>query len=245
MAKMRKKKKGTATRRTSPRRRAPPKRPSLLVLHVDANKLRADGLHFETAARITAGLVSAGLNANVAIEDAATLSELLSNLAPLAEAKRTFDVIVIVGHSNETGIRLDATNFVQWSVFAQYLKPFKPRRLLLVACRAGRWDAGEALFTTLRNLRRIYASPVNVSKDFASLMMFAVPYVVAERAPKKHHVTWAQVAAIGVTGRQLREWTRVADRGNPRSGIYDVFADALDPIAREVPAALASLIRRL
>jgi hypothetical protein len=92
----------------------------------------------------------------------------------------------------------------------------------------------------LPKLRRIFACPVNASKDFGALMLFAVPYVVAERRPKDRHVTWSQLASVAATGRQLREWRRTTDTGNPDSAICDPIADLTDPIAREVPSALLS-----
>jgi len=122
-------------------------------------------------------------------------------------------------------MRIASDQFVGWDAFAGYVKPFKPRRLLLVACKAGRWDAGEALFRAKPRLRRIFACPVNASRDFGALMLFSVPYVVAERAPRDKHVFWSQVTSIASTGRQLREWRRTTDKGNPDSSVFDLLAD--------------------
>jgi hypothetical protein len=122
-----------------------------------------------------------------------------------------------------------------------WLEPLQPRRLLLAACRAGRWSAGQALFDAHAKLRRIFACPVNASKTFAAMMMFAVPYVVAERRPRKKHVFWSQVAAVAVSGRQLRQWERTKDQGNLDSLVYDIIADFAHPLAEQVPAALRAL----
>ena len=154
-------------------------------------------------------------------------------------------MVVVVGHSHAGGIRMasDHDYVTTWPAFANYLKPFGPRRLLLVACKAGRWDAGEALFSALPKLRRIYACPVNASKDFGALMLFAVPYVVAERHPKGKVVGWAQAAAVLLTGRQLREWRRTTDSGNPDSAVFDYFADVLDPLARTLSGAVREWLK--
>jgi hypothetical protein len=160
---------------------------------------------------------------------------LLSVFAELASKKMTFDVVVVVAHSNAAGIKIASDRFAAWPEFAAYFRPFRPRRLLLVACRAGRWDAGETLFTTNSHLRRIFACPVNASKDFGAMMLFAVPYVVAERSPRGKHVLWSQIAAITITGRQLREWRRTTDKGNPDGSVFDMLADFADPLARQVP----------
>jgi hypothetical protein len=181
------------------------------------------------------------LGSHVAIEDV-TSKDHNGKLAALSLAKKTFDVIVVIAHSNQDVIRVASDLVLPWPAFARFLKPFKPRRLLLVACRGGRWDAGENLFNSIRSLRRIYACPVNASKDFGALMLFAVPYAVAERRPRDKHVWWSQVASIAITGRQLREWRRTTDNGNPDSCVFDLIADFTDPIARAVPEALASAI---
>jgi hypothetical protein len=218
---------------------------SLLILHLDAERLRSDGLHLNEVAQFSGALSSIAFGASVEIEDTTSTAHVHETLADLVTAKRTFDVIVIVAHSNAEGIRIASDRFVPWTVFAEYLKPLKPRRLLLVACKAGRWDAGEALFAPMPQLRRIFACPVNASKDFGSLMLFAVPYVVAERRPKDKHVAWSQVASIAITGRQLREWRRTTDKGNPDIAVFDLIADLADPIAREVPYALISAAKAI
>lgn len=205
---------------TKPRSRKSPttsrggsKPQSLLVLHFDAQKLRADHLHLGEIAAVTAAVSGLALGGNAVVEDVTTKSDLMSKLARFAENRVTFDVVVAVGHSNADGIRVASDLFLQWGPFAQLLKPFKPRRLLLVACQTGRANAGEALFCSLPQLRRIYACPVNASKDFGTAMMVAIPYVVSERRPKDRHVAWSQAASIALTGRQLREWRRTTDKG--------------------------------
>jgi hypothetical protein len=242
------KKKATGRRspsdsRGSSTRRSPSAPQSLLILHLDADKLRRDGLHLGDVARFSGALSTIAFGAPVVIEHTTSTSHLHETLAGFVSGKRTFDVVVVVAHSNAEGIRIANDGFVAWESFAGYLKPFKPRRLLLVACRAGRWDAGEALFTAMPRLRRIFACPVNASKDLGALMLFAVPYVVAERRPRDRHVTLTQVASIAVTGRQLREWRRTTDKGNSDSAVFDLIADLADPLAREVPGALLSAVR--
>lgn len=227
---------------TAARGRATPQ--SLLILHFDAAKLRADHLHLGETAEAMATISKLALGGRTVVEDVTTSSDLTSKLARLADGGMTFDVVVAVGHSNADGIRVASDLFLQWGPFAQLLKRFKPRRLLLVACQAGRADAGEALFGSLPKLRRIYACPVNASKDFGTLMMLAIPYIVSERRPKDRHVAWSQVASIALTGRQLREWRRTTDKGSPDAPMFDLLAIAADPFAREVPRVLRSLLRR-
>lgn len=225
------------------RRGLPPQ--SLLVLHLDADRLRADGLHLGDVAHFTGALSTIALSAPAVIKDTTSTGHLHETLAQLATARMKFDVVVVIAHSNAHGIRIASDCFSSWEAFAGYLKPFRPRRLLLVACKAGRWDPGEALFTRLPKLRRIFACPVNASKDFGALMLLAVPYVVALRRPPDPHVTWSQILSVAATGRQLREWRRTADAGNPKSAVFDLIADLADPIARQVPSALVSATKAI
>ena len=230
----------SSRKRTAGGKRRVSTRQSLLILHLDADRLRADRLHLGDVAQFTGALSTIALGAPVVIENTTSTGHLHETLARLATAKRKFDVVVVIAHSNAQGVRVASDLFVTWDAFAGYLKPFEPRRLLLVACKAGRWAAGEALFAPMPKLRRIFTCPVNASKDFGALMLFAVPYVVAERRPKDRHVTWSRIASIAATGRQLREWRRTTDAGTPDSAIFDLIADLADPVARQVPSALLS-----
>lgn len=231
----------TPTGRAARRRRRPSAPQSLLILHVDAETLRNDGLHLGELASYQAALSAAVLGSRVELRDSATQAELLGVLAELKAQNLTFDVVVVIGHSDESGIQLGPDDFASWPEFAAHIKPLRPRRLLLVACRAGRWNAGEALFSANGRLRRIFACPVNASKDFGKMMLFAVPYVVAKRRPRDKDVLWAQFAAVSATGRQLREWRRSTDKGNPDSSIFDLIADMANPVAMQVPKAISSL----
>lgn len=223
------------------RKRAEPGPQSLLVVHVDSDRLRQDGLHLGAEATWAASLSALALGADVAVRDTRSVSELRRTVDAFVASGKRVDVLVVIGHSNAAGIRIADDHLASWKEFAAYIKPLKPRRLLLVACRAGRWDAGEKLFSALRDLRRIFACPVNASKDFGKLMLFAVPYVVANRRPRDKDVRMSQLASVAMTGRQLREWRRT-DRANPDSALFDVLADVVDPLAREVPQALMNTI---
>lgn len=232
-------------KRTAVRPASRPRRPpSLLVLHLDADKLRSDGLHLGHQSDVAALFSAFAFGANVAVEDGTDLAGLLRALGGLVEAKRTFDVIVVIAHSNARGIKLAAgpDTFVDWDVFANYLKPLQPRRLLFVACQAGRWPAANQLFNKLPLLRRIYASPVNASKSFGHLMLWLVPHVVGVKAPKKNHVQLAQLAAVALTGRQLRMWMR-SEKDNAEGLLLDIASLVLDRSAQQVPNLLRGLLR--
>lgn len=235
----------TGRRRRQPSRgRGVQTRPTLLIVHLDAERLRADGLHLGEAARFIGALTAVGLTAEVEILDVTDRASLLREFARFAEARRTFDVVVAIGHSNSDGIKLASDErLVSWDAFANYMKPFAPRRLMLIACQAGRWPAADQLFKKLPKLRRIFACPVNASLDLAQFMIGVVPYIVAVRAPRGKAVSWAQAAAIALTGRQVREWKRGTDMGNAEGLLLDLLAQAADPYARQIPALLRSFFR--
>jgi hypothetical protein len=104
-------------RRTS--RRKPAQEPqSLLILHLDAGKLRADGLHLGEVASFSATLSATALGASVEVQDVTTQASLLALFARFAEQERTFDVIVAVAHSDEAGIQIASDRTASWPEFA-------------------------------------------------------------------------------------------------------------------------------
>ena len=239
------------TRTQSAKKKKPQKRtkhrtlqaPSLLILHLDANKLRHDGLHLGEQAAFTSLLANHGLNAAVVLADTTNQEDLLRTLAELVEKKRTFDVLVAIGHSNSLGIRIAADTFVDWKALGEYLKPLGPRRLVLVACQAGQWPSARDIFLKLKKLRRLYASPVNARKSLAQFMLALAPVLLEVRVPRAKHVTWAQTAAIALTGGQIREWTR-ADMDSSDGLLLDLAAKMFDPVFRSIPATLRQMFTR-
>lgn len=214
--------------------------PSLLVLQLDSKKLQADGLCLRDHAQLTAIVGKLTSDAEVTICTTTDEQDLLAQLAGLTEQKRHFDVVVCIGHSNEDGIKIASNRFSDWEAFAGYLKPFKPRRLMLIACSAGRWPAANVLFRKLSTLRRIYASPVNASKDLANLMLWCVPYLLKVKAPPVSAVRYAQLVAAVFTGSQIREWRRTRDKDNPEGILLDLMAQLADPYVRRLGAARRS-----
>src|SRR5579862_8192505 len=99
-----------ARRRTRSRRRSLGPQ-SLLILHLDAGQLQTDGLHLGGVAAYSAILSAYALGASVEVRDATTTASLLSLFAEFAAQKRTFDVIVIVAHSNTSGVRIASDRF--------------------------------------------------------------------------------------------------------------------------------------
>lgn len=207
---------------------------SLLILHLDAPRLRRDGLHLGSLAAYSAVLSAIALDSEVDVRDINECRDLDTLGSEFKRQRKQCDVVVVVAHSNQSHIRVAHDALMTWAQFARWLAHVSPRRLLLVACQAGRWDAGNALFKANRRLRRIYACPVNATKDFGALLMCAAPYLVAERTPKAALVRYGQIAAIATTGCQLREWRRTVDGSDPLGFAHDILADVAHPILKSI-----------
>jgi hypothetical protein len=164
-----------------------------------------------------------------------TRADLNEQLAALALAKRTFDVVVLVGHGSRDGMRIaHAEGVTSWSAISGYLRPFKPRRLVLVTCEGGVSPAANALFDGLRDLRRIYATPSFASRKLGSLLFALAPLLVVEKAPSKTTVLAVKAALFTLTGEELRQWLRSRDHGNPDGLIVDALSRAAAPLVKEL-----------
>lgn len=224
-------------------RRTTVRKPSLLIVHFDADKLRRDGLHLQRTASLAGALAALGFNASVEcidVRDRADIDMLVSNFT---RAGRCFDVVVAIGHSNAEEIVVAPDVALTWEAFARCMKPVRPKRLLLIACEAGRWPAADTLFTKLPTLRRIYASPVRASKELGAFMLAVSPYLVGVKVPRPGVVSFAQAVALALSGGQVREWKRDADKGNEAGSLLDVAAVAADRLARQVPSLLRGLVK--
>lgn len=231
---------GALSKKTSGTRRVP----SLLVLVHDVGQLCADGLDLSQFAWFVAGIGAFASGADVEVRQITSVQSLHSVLASFEAAGRTFDVLVSIGHSNEQGIKAASDWFATWEEYAGTVKPLSPRRLMLIACRAGRWPAARILFRKLAKLRRIFASPVNVSFDVAKLMLATAPYLLEVKAPSAGAVAAAQAFFLTTTGGQLRQWQRDRDMNDPDGVLLDIGAALLDPMLQGVPDLLWSILRR-
>ncbi len=215
----------------------------MLVLVHDVEQLSDEGLDLSHLGWFVTGVASLVSDADVEVLRATDAQSLRSQLALLEVNDRQFDVLVSIGHSNEHGIQAARNFFLTWEDYANIIKPLAPRRLMLIACRAGRWPAANILFRKLPKLRRIFASPVNVSFDLAKLMLAATPYLLEVKAPSVGVIRTAQAFVLGTTGGQLRQWQRDRDMHNPNGELLDIGASFLDPMLQGVPDLLRSIFR--
>ena len=90
---------------------------------------------------------------------------LLCDLAKVFEKYGRFRSIIVLGHSNESGMVLTADSLRGWRVVGKWLCQFEPEFCFLAACEAGRSAAVRELFAPISKLRQIFASPVAVHPE--------------------------------------------------------------------------------
>ena len=129
-------------------------RPSVLILECDPAKLAAQSL---TSARQLDRIVATVVPFAQSYPVAATCRQaLLSQLAQCKEERGKVDVVVICGHSNKDKLCLTADWRAPWNEVAQWIAPFSPKSVVLVACQAGRWLPSKALFDGVLLSRQQY-----------------------------------------------------------------------------------------
>lgn len=157
-------------------RRAPRKeRLKLLVIEGDSEKLVIEGL---SHADLVAEVARTTLNLDVQVIKATDYASFAYELSRF-QAK-TFENIVLIGHGNADGLQLVAGDdgFVAWHDLSAFIKSFRPRRLLFLACQSGRTLAARDLFAALPSLRDIIASPVNMNRSQAWGVIYSAVYAV-------------------------------------------------------------------
>jgi len=96
----------------------------------------------------------------------------------LRKYKNPCKTIILIGHSNVSGIKLTSNIFMGWSELGSILEPFAPEKLVFLACRAGDIKACEILFDNIPTLQQIFASPVNIPKSQQHIVIQKVLYTL-------------------------------------------------------------------
>lgn len=115
------------------------------------------------------------------------LSELAEELALARQNNQKFRHIIIIGHSNKTGLALTSNCFSGWEAVGSWFELFSPFQIIFLACEAGNWQACVNLFESLPTLKEIFASPVTANKtqQYAVIMKT----VLALNPPKTKKVS--------------------------------------------------------
>lgn len=126
------------------RRRVQPREPSrpLLIMELGSSRLHAQGLAYGKPA----GVVAAMVGIRVKLVEADCADDLIRQVDRLRELGRTYATVFVVCHSGEHGVVTGDGEHMSWRDFARCLQGFAPQRVVLLACSAGRFEPGEALF---------------------------------------------------------------------------------------------------
>lgn len=219
--KSRKGNKRASRARAVTRRAVKPRRSSLLVIECDAEKLARD--------RITAGKEAyEAARALMPKERAAFVrvtsrQGLLQQFAECRQDHHTFKLIIVVGHSNATGIRLAASEGLSWKAFANWVSIFEPKKIVLLACEAGQRLPAEKLFDGLPALKEIYASPIRLRTDQARIIAYLSLSLL--RKLDADLIMTAKAMLFVLTGAIIYQWRRdwYEERGEAEAIAWDLI----------------------
>jgi hypothetical protein len=191
--------------RRKPRSR-PPLDKSLLILECDVFKLATQGLDFADQINATTSLLSP--DARIAVVKACGKQDLLRKFAALAEADHRFRSIVVIGHSNVSGIKLASDLPASWDAFATWLRPFAPSQLILAACKSGELTPVTSMFAGLPTLQNVYAPPHTTTKQQVQAIMLLLPHLMNSRTVESSLVRVVQFGNFLLTRGLIVRWRR-------------------------------------
>jgi hypothetical protein len=187
-------------------RTAIPVCPTLIILECDPAKLASQS---QTSAQDIDRLVGTSVpSARRYFIPASSRNELLIQLAHCKEECGAVDIIVVCGHSNQEGLKMTSDCFAKWAEVAQWIAPFQPKRVVLVACQGGRWLPSSTLFNGISTLQEIFGSPVRLTDEQAILIKLLIPYLLTNGALNKNVLQALQGANFLLTGGVIFHQTR-------------------------------------
>jgi len=166
------------------------RRKALLIIECDSSKLNSQSLAVGKGLQSSVKL--AYQQNTVDLVQSYETADLLKELGDLREKRMPYRDIVIIGHSNERGLRISSDRFDDWSVIANWIEPFEPHRVFLIACHAGRWLPCASLFDGIPTLKEIFGSPVPANKDQVYFVMSLILYRLGVRKMDDHLVKLMQ-----------------------------------------------------
>jgi hypothetical protein len=233
------------SRRAKPRRPAAkqgrPARAHLLVIECDSAKLAADKLNF--GCPFAELLKSLFPGKRIALVQTSSEAALLCDLAKVFEEHGHFRSILVLGHSDESGLVLTADGLRGWGVVGNWLRQFEPEFCFLAACEAGRSAAVRELFAPIPKLRQIFASPVAVYPQQLSPLAALVFMLLKEGGIDEEGSSLLRFANYALTGGQLFRWKR--RESGPGEQLKGAALDlAADLLARGPRSILEQILPR-
>ena len=137
-----------------------------------------------------------------------TEAELLKTIAALYETGQLFRSIVIIGHSDRNGLQIASDRFNKWSAVANWISPFKPHRVILLACEAGQSLSCAALFDGIPTLKEAFGSPINANKNQQYIVLARVLYVLGAKKENPFVNQLMQLANVILTQGVMLSRTR-------------------------------------
>jgi hypothetical protein len=159
-----------------------------------------------------------------------SLAELNRSLADTLVSHDRFRAVLVVGHSNESGLQLTSDNGFSWKAIAGWLRPFNPEFLLLAACRAGRFAATRDLFLEIESLRQIYASPITFFRDQSDPIAAFIIALFKNRKIDDGFFRLLQTTGYLLKDGLIYRWKRgeVLKSNDLEGTVWNVLGDLLD-----------------
>jgi hypothetical protein len=199
-----------------------------LIIECDSEKLALDGLNLGSVF----GQFSKTLfpEKRIAVVQTSSEQNLKEDLADVFIQHGRVRSILIVGHSNEAGLVLTADGLRSWNVVGNWLQKFEPEFCFLAACQAGKSEAVRDLFTTIKTLRQIYASPAALYKNQIPPLAVLIGMLLKDGKIDEDQSGALRLVNYVLTGGQLFRWKR-AEAGpgeEVKARLLDGAASLLD-----------------
>jgi hypothetical protein len=173
------------------------RRKSVLIVECDTPRLKTQSLSVGSNIFHILKLL---FNRNpIELVETDTEGSLLNSLARLASDKRKFQNIILIGHSNRQGFQIGSDKFINWDSVANWFCYFKPIRIFLIACNAGRWLPCASLFAKILGLKEIYGSPIQTNVNQSYLIAFIMVYMLNAKKIDHSLLSKAQIANFALT----------------------------------------------
>lgn len=169
------------------------------------------------------------LEKTVVLIRTSTADKLPDKFAQALEDHGRFRAILVVGHSNASGLQLARDVFSDWQTVGKWLRPFAPEYVFLAACEAGKSEAVRNLFGPLKQtLQHVYASPVRIFGAQAAAFAVLIGMLLwNDGIADEHSITLRLLNYIN-TGGQVYHWSY--DETGPAAEVPAQWWDALSAV---------------
>ncbi len=203
------------------------RRKALLILECDSGKLERQNLALGNELRSYARIVFP--KNPITFMQSYTEASLLERFAALYDTGQLYRNVILVGHSNRGGLQISADRFIDWTGVAEWLIPFEPHRVILLACEAGRWLPCAALFDRIPELKEIFGSPLPANKNQQHIVLARALHILGARKEDPGVIRLMQLGNFLFTkGVMFRRTRTEYERGGDEDGkIWTDFAEPL------------------